>query len=181
MATPDRTELLEQLGELAGALASVARRSVENQMQRIDYLGKRLVHPGQRIDTRLEQLSHLGARLRNAQHNQLRSLQLRIDALRSGLASRRPDLARMQARHQDLVLRLKNGGRSFLDNRRHRLEALSAHLDHLNPSAVLARGYSIVTRHDGAIVRDSSELELGSLVDLRLARGRAGARIENKD
>ena len=181
MATPDRQELGEQILAIADSLALAARRRIEDQMQRVDYLGKRLVHPGQRIETRLDQLSHLGARLRHAQRNQLHTLALRLDALCSGLSSRRPDLARLRGRYQDLALRLKNGGRSFLDNRRHALEALSAHLDHLNPEAVLWRGYSIVTRRDGLIVRDASELEIGATVDLRLARGRAGARIENKD
>lgn len=181
MATPDRQDLRERLREIADSLTSAARRSIENQMQRVDYLGRRLVHPGQRIEIRLDQLSHLGARLRNAQQNRLRTLILRVDALRSGLSSHRPDLARLAARYLDLALRLKNASRGFIDSRRQLLEALAAHLDHLNPEAVLSRGYSIVTQADGRIVRDSAELEVGTAVELRLARGRAGARIENKD
>jgi exodeoxyribonuclease VII large subunit len=180
LATPDREELLAQLSDTADSLALAARRLIEDQMQRLDYLGKRLVHPGQRIETRLDQLSHLGARLLHAQRSQQRSLTLRLDALRSGLRSQRPDLSRWGGRCEDLALRLKNSGRTLLDNRHRTLEALAAHLDHLNPEAVLSRGYSIVTREDGLIVRDSSELDIGATVDLRLARGRAGARIENK-
>ena len=68
----------------------------------------------------------------------------------------------------------------MLDSKRRTLETLTAHLEHLNPEAVLSRGYSIVTRQDGLIVRDSSELDIGATVELKLARGRAGARIENK-
>ncbi len=180
MATPDREELSEQLAGLADSLALAARRLIEDQMQRVDFLGRRLVHPGQRIDTQLDHLSHLGARLRNARQSQLQHLQLRLNALRSGLTSRKPDLARWRGHCTDLMLRLRNAGRATLDNRHHRVEALASHLQHLNPEAVLSRGYSIVTREDGLIVRDSSELEIGAAVDLRLARGRAGARIENK-
>ncbi|UCH47704.1 MAG: exodeoxyribonuclease VII large subunit [Betaproteobacteria bacterium] len=181
MATPDREELLAQLSDTADALALAGRRLIEDQMQRVDYLGKRLVHPGQRIEARLDQLSHLAARLLHAQRSQQTSLLLRLDALRSELRSQRPDLARWRGHCEDLALRLRNGGRRLLDNKRRVLEALTAHLDHLNPEAVLSRGYSIVTREDGLIVRDSAELEIGATVDLRLARGRAGARIENKD
>ncbi len=181
MATPDREELFAQLADIADSLALAARRLIEDQMQRVDFLGRRLVHPGQRIETRLDQLSHLGARLRNAQRSQQRTLQLQLDALRSGLLSRRPDLAGRRTRCEELALRLRNGGRGMLDNRARRLEALTAHLAHLNPQSVLLRGYSIVTREDGLIVRDSAELEVGAAVDLRLARGRAGARIESKD
>jgi len=181
LASPDREELLEQLAAIADALMLAARRLIENQMQRVDYLGRRLVHPGQRIETRLDQLSHLGARLRNARQSQLGALKLRIDALRAALLSGRPDIGRLQGHCEDLALRLKHASRGDLEQKQRLLAALKANLAHLNPEAVLSRGYAIVTREDGVIVRDSVELEVGSAVDLRLGRGRAGARIENKD
>jgi exodeoxyribonuclease VII large subunit len=181
MATPDRAELAEQLGEIAGSLALAARRLVEDRMQRVDYLGKRLVHPGERIGMRIDQLSQLGARLRQAQRTAAEARALRLGVLRSGLMSGRPDLTGLRARHQDLTLRLNNSGRGYFETRRQRLEALRAHLEHLNPQAVLSRGYSIVTRSDGVIVRDSKELDVGAPVNLTLARGRARALIEDKD
>ena len=128
----------------------------------------------------------LGARLRQAQRNQAQAMALRLDVLRSELVSGRPDLAGLRARYQEFASRLDNAGRGYLETRRQRLGALCAHLEHLNPQAVLSRGYSIVTRSDGVIVRDSKELEIGAPVDLTLARGRATARVEkvqseNKD
>ncbi len=181
VATPDREELLAQLSDTAASLVLAARRLIEDQMQRLDYLSKRLLHPGQRIETRRDELSHLAARLQQAKRSQLDRLVLRLDALRSALRSQRPDVARWRGRCDELTLRLRNGGRALLDDKRRTLEAVRANLDHLNPESVLSRGYSIVTRQDGLIVRDSAELDVGAAVDLRLARGRAGARIESKD
>jgi len=181
MTTPDRDELVEQLAGLADVLASAARRFVESRMQRIDYLSKRLLHPGERIAVRIDQLSHLGARLRNAQHHQMRASKLQVEALRSGLVSLRPGLEHLNSRYRDLALRLKNVGRTEFERRQQAVQSLSAHLEHLHPQAVLSRGYSIVTREDGVIVRDSAELDVGSRVSLTLARGRAGARVETKD
>ncbi len=181
MTTPDREELDERLAGLANALGSTIRRFVESHMQRIDYLAKRLLHPGERIAVRTDQLTHLGARLRNAQHNQARTTALRIDALRSGLLSSRPAIAQLNSRCSDLALRLKHAGRIQFDRKQQALKSLAAHIEHLNPQAVLTRGYSIVTRDDGVIVRDSAELDVGSHVSVTLARGRAGARIESKD
>ncbi len=181
LATPDREELLAQLSDTAASLVLAARRLIEDQMQRLDYLSKRLLHPGQRIETRRDELSHLAARLQQAKRSQLDRLVLRLDALRSALRSQRPDVARWRGRCDELTLRLRNGGRALLDDKRRTLEAVRANLDHLNPESVLSRGYSIVTRQDGLIVRDSAELDVGAAVDLRLARGRAGARIESKD
>ncbi len=181
VATPDREELLAQLSDTAASLVLAARRLIEDQMQRLDYLSKRLLHPGQRIETCRDELSHLAARLQQAKRSQLDRLVLRLDALRSALRSQRPDVARWRGRCDELTLRLRNGGRALLDDKRRTLEAVRANLDHLNPESVLSRGYSIVTRQDGLIVRDSAELDVGAAVDLRLARGRAGARIESKD
>jgi exodeoxyribonuclease VII large subunit len=181
MTTPDREELKQQLAGLANALGSTIRRFVESHMQRIDYLAKRLLHPGERIAVRTDQLTHLGARLRNVQHNQARATALRIDALRSGLLSSRPAIAQLNSRCSDLALRLKHAGRIQFDRKQLALKSLAAHIEHLNPQAVLTRGYSIVTRDNGVIVRDSAELDVGSHVSVTLARGRAGAIIESKD
>jgi exodeoxyribonuclease VII large subunit len=181
MTTPDRADVNEQLAGIADVLRSTARRFVESRMQRVDYLSKRLLHPGERIAVRRDQLSHLGARLRHAQYNQTRAATLRIDALRSGLLSRRPAIAHLNSRQHDLALRLKHVSRIYLDRKQQAVQSLSENLEHLHPQSVLARGYSIVAREDGVIVRDSAELEVGSHVSLTLARGRAGARIETKD
>ena len=181
MATPDREDLGRQLAGLADVLGSAAQRFVESHMQRVDYLSKRLLHPGERIAVRNDQLSHLGARLRNAQHHQAHASRLRMESLRSGLVSLRPGLEHLNARHRDLTLRLKNVNRSNFERRQQAVQSLSAHLEHLHPQAVLSRGYSIVTREDGVIVRDSAELDVGTYVSLTLARGRAGATIETKD
>ena len=181
LATPDRQELNEQLEDIASALTLATKRLVEERMQRVDYLGKRLVHPGERIAMRIEQLSQLAARVRQAQRNQAQALTLRLAALRSGMVSGRPDLAGLRSRADDLGLRIRNASRAYIQNRRQRLDALSASLEHLNPRAVLTRGYSIVTRPDGVIVRDSSQLEVGGSVDLTFARGRAAVKVEEKD
>ena len=180
-ATPDREELLDQLEQMFDALALGARRGLEDRMQRLDYLGKRLVHPGERINMRLSHLSQLETRLRQTQRNRLKEIGLGLDALRSGLVSGRPEIARLRSRARDLAVRIRLAARAGAEGKGQRLEALSAHLEHLNPQAVLSRGYSIVTASDGAIVRDSKQLTVGDRAELTLARGHAGVRIENKD
>lgn len=180
LAVPDRAELGEQVSAWADALMAAARRSMENRMQRVDFLGRRLVHPGQYIGSQGERLSHIAARLRQVQRNQLQALRLRLDLLRSAMTSRRPDLQRLQLRCGELFVRLRNATRGAMQARSSRIEALQGHLEHLNPQSVLSRGYSIVRRADGAIVRDSAQIAVGAEVDLTFARGTAGARIERK-
>jgi len=51
-------------------------------------------------------------------------------------------------------------------------ESLTAQLAHLSPLAILERGYAIVQREDGSIVKDAAAAPLRSKLDVRLARGR---------
>jgi exodeoxyribonuclease VII large subunit len=61
-----------------------------------------------------------------------------------------------------------------------RLATLGQSLRHLNPQGVLDRGYSIVTTEAGAVVQDVGELAVGDALNLRFARGEAGARVTTK-
>jgi exodeoxyribonuclease VII large subunit len=58
------------------------------------------------------------------------------------------------------------------------LDGLSARLRTLAPAATLARGYAIVRVGD-RVVRDAAGLAPGDAVDVELARGRFGARVED--
>jgi exodeoxyribonuclease VII large subunit len=59
-----------------------------------------------------------------------------------------------------------------------RLGALRRELDALSPVRVLERGYAVVTLDDGTVVRRSAQVRGGEKVDVALAVGRLGARVE---
>ncbi|MGH9179399.1 MAG: exodeoxyribonuclease VII large subunit, partial [Acidimicrobiales bacterium] len=59
-----------------------------------------------------------------------------------------------------------------------RLRASSRHLEALSPRHVLRRGYAVVRDGDGRVVRDASVLAAGQALDVELASGRVGARVE---
>jgi len=60
-----------------------------------------------------------------------------------------------------------------------RLRALVRQLEALSPLAVLARGYSVVRKGTGGpVVRRSSEVKPGDLLEILLAEGRIAARVE---
>jgi exodeoxyribonuclease VII large subunit len=96
------------------------------------------------------------------------------------LESAKPDLEALEGQRGTFAERLRLAASLYLERRVQILSKLSAHLAHLNPQAVLERGYSIVTTEDGTIVRDSAPLRPGQRVGLAFAKGRAGARIEDK-
>jgi exodeoxyribonuclease VII large subunit len=95
-------------------------------------------------------------------------------ALRSAdywVVSRREALGRLRAV-------LDGAPQRALVARSQRAEQLVARLRAVAPQATLERGYAIVIDERGHAVRDAAAVTAGEKVDLRLARGGAGARIE---
>jgi exodeoxyribonuclease VII large subunit len=58
------------------------------------------------------------------------------------------------------------------------LDRTAARLQALSPKATLARGYAIVRTGDG-VLRDAALATPGARIDVELARGGLGARVED--
>jgi exodeoxyribonuclease VII large subunit len=59
-----------------------------------------------------------------------------------------------------------------------RLAGLEQRLDSLNPMAVLGRGFSVVSRSDGTVVRSVNQVSSGDALDVRVADGSFTTRVE---
>ncbi|HZN23927.1 MAG TPA: exodeoxyribonuclease VII large subunit [Burkholderiales bacterium] len=178
LASPDRLETCEQLRQLELRIARVIKRGLEDRMQRLDYLSKCLVHPGDRLRSQMQHLTHLANRLCGSWN---RYADARTwDARRAAheLATARPDLPRLERHWAELVRRLRDGSRARVAGAGVRLAALESHLKHLNPELVLERGYSIAVDSAGAIVRDASQLTRDDELNVTFARGSARTRVE---
>lgn len=80
---------------------------------------------------------------------------------------------RLAAAHE----RLRRAPALSLERREARLEQLAGRLRALSPRATLGRGYAIV-RAGGSVVRSAEGLERGARVDVEVAAGGFGARVE---
>jgi exodeoxyribonuclease VII large subunit len=96
----------------------------------------------------------------------------RRGALRAGLEVATGRLARARQ-----ALALAHPERRLADCRRH-LDAYRARLDALDPARVLSRGYAVVRTADGRVVRDPAAVAPGQRVEVQVAGGRFGARVE---
>ncbi len=97
----------------------------------------------------------------------------------------RPALAdpvREIERQHERVLSLRDRARralgAALDREGDRLAHTGARLTALSPAATLERGYAIVQRPDGAVVRGAEELEPGDELVLRLSDGKRTVQVE---
>ena len=74
--------------------------------------------------------------------------------------------------------RLRRAPALALERKRAALEATAGKLATLSPRATVERGYAIV-RRDARLVRSSADVEPGAHVDVQLAEGGFGARVED--
>lgn len=177
---PDRHALLRGLRDTAQHLQRAQRNRLQGAMQAVDYLQRRLVHPAQQLQRQAQQVEQLQQRMQRAwfygaQHGHWRWL-----AAQQRLQTLRPDVDKMAGLAAGLGRGLLAAMRRRLSGDEQRLQALGQHLAHLDPSQVLARGYSMVRDEHGAIVTDSAQLALGSRLDIAFAHGWARAELKDK-
>ena len=180
LVSPSRAELAERLGEHGRRLARSVRRWLEQRMQQVDYLGRRLMSPAELLRHRRSHLAHLASRLRAAE-----AASRAASAHRVALAARRhaavlPGVAGLAARVDTLRHRLATSAHRGLERRGDGVGRLAAQLAHLNPAAVLARGYSITRREDGSIVRAAADVQVDERLALTFAQGGAQVRVEEQ-
>ena len=160
LASPERQRLLETISAWAKKAGACVRRELDRRALHVDQVARRLVHPS--------------AKLR-AQGEVLAQLRLRLEGTVTRLLSDR------RSRFANLPARLRSLAHAALERAVARRASLVASLSHLDPIRVLERGYSIVQKSGGEVVRDSAALAPGGAVALRFAKGGAEARIETVD
>jgi len=178
LVSPDGVKLKRDVVLFGQQLTRVFARGIEDRMQRLDYLSRRLTHPGERIRNQVIHLQHLASRLRGEWRRgaEEQSWALRDAAQRLRAAA--PDTGMLAQQQQELARRLHGAARERMTSAAERVSSIRSHLLHLNPQRVLERGYSITETADGAIIRDSAQLTEEQELKVTLAKGWAGVRVK---
>ena len=177
LVSPDGAALRRVVATHARRLSTAVLHAVEARMQRADHAAQRLTHPAARLAAQQRNLLQLRDRMARCQVHRIAALDARTQRLQQALCWRlRRPLPQCSplVMTRDAFLRV---ARERLAKLERRLAALDQNLVHLDPTAVLERGYAIVATADGDIVLDAAQLEAGDDVKLTLARGGALARI----
>ncbi len=177
IVSPNAQEISNHLRHLSLRMQHGMQRSIERRMQVIDFLTHRLLHPGERVLNQLKHLQHLRKRLFNAwlRHTEVCCWQLNKFSRR--LYVNRPNIPFLFKQQYDMTLRLRRAATQRLETLRNNLQHQQAHLAHLNPQSVLARGYSITYTADGRILRNSERIHPGDDVRITFAEGWAQAKV----
>jgi exodeoxyribonuclease VII large subunit len=177
MVSPDRAELRVQVAQARTQLARSVRRALEDRMQKLDYLQRRLKHPGERIEERQRHLAHLANRLAGAHRREAEARVWWLRELARRLATARPDLTAQQRELAQLARRLTQAASHRLTRAQGELARVAAHVSALDPQRQLERGYSIAQTPGGDIVRDATVLSSGDSLDITFAKGKVSTRV----
>ena len=178
-----RQEDLElQLQRLTTAMRRRFLMLCQQSKERLRLLGARLGDPRRRIidlrlrlDDRLEQLQRLwGTKRREAE------AKLKLATARLNLLSVRRQSEQHRLLLQQRAQQLQQLFVWRFNERRRLVEHFQDRLGHLNPSAILARGYAIVqTLPEQVILRTSRQTAVGADILVRLHQGAVQCQVTN--
>jgi exodeoxyribonuclease VII large subunit len=126
----------------------------------------------------------LALRLQTELHRHWSSLKRSLDQrmIRLRLVSPRAQLANASQRVDEIQRRMLDAMHHDWALRRAEVRRLTQALSAVGPLAVLDRGYALVTRvENGALVRSTGQVAEGDRIDIRVADGRFGARVDTHE
>jgi len=178
LASPARVELIAGLRQLRQMMLRRMQLALDTRAQRVDSLVGRLQRPADRLAASSLRIAVARTRLGAALALRLRNAERRLSHATRRLAAATPNLGVLQHRiaHFERALRAETPRR--LAALAEYLARLSAGLAHLDPGAVLERGYAIARGPDGSVLRTSAALRPGDEIELTFARGGAAVRVE---
>ena len=109
----------------------------------------------------------------------IRELMQKIDYLEKRLISPRQQIQRQKEQIHQYIQRINQSMKNAMILYRLKIDKLKLNFDHLNPHAVLSRGYSIITNVDGQIVNNVNQLKLDDKIRIQLNHGQADATISD--
>ena len=161
-AVPDRRVWLQRLAMLAQRFSSAMRRKLTDDAAQLRARYERLqrAHPGSRLTQHAQRLDELELRLRRVLDTQLHTTMAQLAPLRARL-----DAAWARVAAAALA----------------RLELAARALNAISPLATMERGFAVVVRAaDGALVRQSADVPVGSEIEAHLVDGVLIAQVTSK-
>ncbi len=182
LVSPDSTEQMKRVARLEARLHRCTQAVLTRKRQTLAWMDKRLKHPGRRLQEMAQRVDELQARLLRAQQRWWRHAGTRLAALTARLAQHTPlhRVMRLSDRQQNLTRRL---GAAMGHTHSERVQYLRTNvraLHAVSPLATLGRGYAILQREGGRVVRNPDDVSVGERVRARLAHGAIDVRVEEK-
>ena len=129
-------------------------------------------------ENRLNAVKQLSQQLARILQYQLNQRSQALDYMARRLISPLQQIEQQKAQLTQITYRLNAAINQQLKNKQHNVLRLSQNLTHLNPQAVLTRGYAFIQNKMGTIIASSQQLQSGDAVTLTFGIGAAEATID---
>ena len=173
LVVPDRSELLIRIKANSRQLAQNIQRQLAAPMQRLDYAQRRLRHPIERLREQQAKLTQSAQGLSKAIKIVLERLAWQQNILWTRYSRQLRTAPWQSTTLTQLQKRWSQSGFTLLAQHTQKIDLIEQSLRHLNPLAVLQRGYSIITKNDGSIVQDAQQIRSGESLNACFAQGEA--------
>ncbi|NLC61295.1 MAG: exodeoxyribonuclease VII large subunit [Gammaproteobacteria bacterium] len=175
LLVPDGAELLSALRAHRRRLVSLGSHRLAQAAQRADRAALRLhaLRPRARLDSLCQRQQQALQRLRAAFSIQFERRQAALRHAQGSLRAQAPRrrLAALGERLAELQPRLHAALPRQLERRTLQLAGVARALEAVSPLATVARGYAIVQRADGQVVRSVGDVRADEVLDARLPDG----------
>jgi len=98
-----------------------------------------------------------------------------LDYLARRLVSPSQQIAQQKQKVAQLSHRLSLSIKQQLQHQQNNLSQIEQNLHHLNPQAILTRGYAFAQTKEGQIINNSGQIKAGDTINLRFGVGEAEA------
>lgn len=177
LLSPSKDDLQQILQQFSKQLRQRLTQKLGSLQQRVAHLRARLTHPGERLNTKSQQLDQLEIRLTQAITSVLQRKRSTSNHLQQRVLQQHPTrLLELHQKNLDtLSKQLQKAVQLKLDRSATRLQQSVALLDIASPLATLKRGYSITTLDNGSVVRRPSDVTTGDELTIKVAEGEVTA------
>ncbi|WP_292431938.1 exodeoxyribonuclease VII large subunit [Methylobacter sp.] len=183
-ASPDQQQWLSRFIHLELRLHQQLQRKLNQKQQTLDWLSQRLQqqHPGQKLARNGKRMAELESRLNQAIRTRLRHMTGIVEAKTAQLWQHNPAITinSHKQRQEYLSQRLTVATVHKLEQLKQRLCNSSQTLHAVSPLATLNRGYAMVINPSTKeIVRSIEQINVGDIIQTRLAHGRFTSQVKN--
>ena len=182
LCTPDIVEVKEKLLQFGSTLNQLASRLIASKQQQLDIAFQSLKHPNDWLLWQNNKLQRWSLKLKIAQQNTFNRYQQGLEKVKSELLVLSPQnrLYEMQYACQAAQTRLHQGFNLSIHKAQTQLGQLTAKLHALSPRQTLSRGYSILQKQDGQVVKNTEQTTEHEILKATLSQGTLDVEVKSK-
>ena len=181
LAVPEKEALTSWCAEKKDRLVRAFRQLAAVRKSQVDSLGLRIQSPRRQVDDRRLRLDHLNHRLCSSFSRIMGLRRERLALVSSSIKILNPlSISQKHKASLDLfAAKIQNALQSTTSRKKARLQQARASLEALDPSAILARGYSITrVLPEKSIITKAGQTKTGQDVEITLSTGNLTCEIK---